>query len=193
MNHRFTVRGELDAPLHVVVAAYLDCEHYVHLHRSLTDRVEVVGHEGRTITVRQTWKWLGLKLGHLKSGTYVPPAEFRIDRVRPSPWWFPSIHHLVSIETRLVYAENRERDSTEFVFEVSLDLPFWLYPLRGALQRLIERMHEVQNDEDMALIKRRERLFGRGNAAPYLAEHHFMYHKDDYLRHFGEAARRGAR
>jgi hypothetical protein len=135
--------------------------------------------------VRQTWKELGLKLGHIKHGTYVPPAEFLIDHVTPSPWWLPSVHHFMGIRTRLRYFDNKPRDSTGFVFDVELELPFWLWPLRRFMQQLVERMHDVQNMEDMVLIKRRERLFGRGDATDYLADHHFMYHKDDYLKHFG--------
>ena len=37
MKHRFLVTEFLDAPLPVVVAAYLDCEHYVYLHRALSE------------------------------------------------------------------------------------------------------------------------------------------------------------
>lgn len=189
MKHKFTVTGNLDAPLAVTVAAYLDCEHYIYLHKSLTDSLEILGVEGRTITVRQSWKWFGLRLGHTKDCEYIPPCDFKIDRVLPSPRWFPSIHHFISISTYLAYTENKRTDSTDFRFDVELDMPVWLYPLRGPMQRLIEKMHDQQNAEDMALIKRREKLFGRGNISPYLAEQHFMYHKDDFIKHFGKVAR----
>jgi hypothetical protein len=189
MKHRFTVTGNLDAPVAVTVAAYLDCEHYIYLHKSLTDSLEIMGVKGRVITVRQSWKWFGLRLGHIKDCEYIPPCEFKISNVLPSPRWFPSIHHFISIYTYLAYIENKKTDSTDFSFDVELDMPFWLFPLRGFMQRLIEKMHDQQNAEDMALIKRREKLFGRGNITPYLAEHHFMYHKDDYLKHFGQAGR----
>ena len=189
MIHRFTVVEELDCPLAVAVAAYLDCEHYIHLHRSLTDSLEVVKVDGFKVTVRQTWKALGLKLGHDKTGEYVPPAEFLIYDVVPAPKWFPSVHHVLDIRTRLRYTPVPERDSTMMTFDVELGLPFWLWPLRGLLQRLIERLHAQQNAEDLAMIKRRERLVGRENLlAVYLKDHHFCYHKDEFLKHFGRKA-----
>jgi hypothetical protein len=181
--------GEMDAPIHVNVAAYLDCEHYIFLHRGLTDSVEVVAHEGLKVTVRQSWKALGLELGHFKTGTYIPPSEFHIEDVRPSPWWIPSIHHVVGIETHLKYWPIPERDSTGFSFDVELDLPFWLYPFRKRLEALISRLHDQQVEEDIAMIKRRERLFGRGNISIYLADHQFLYHKKEFLEHYGKAGR----
>lgn len=187
MKHRFTMRGEMDGPVAVHVAAYLDCEHYVFLHRDLTDSVEVVAHEGLKVTVRQSWKAFGLTLGHYKTGTYVPPSEFHLEDVRPSPWWFPSIHHLVGIETHLAYSPVPGRDATAFRFDVELTMPFWLYPLRGFLETLIGRLHDRQIDEDLAMIKRRERLFGRGNIAAYLADRQFLYHKETFLKHYGRA------
>lgn len=186
MKHRFTVAEELDCPLAVAVAAYLDCEHYLYLHRSLTDSLEIMKVDGLKITVRQSWKAFGLKLGHDKTGEYLPPSEFRIYGVTPAPRWFPSVHHFVDITTRLRYAAVPERDATMMTFDVELGLPFWLWPARGLLQRLIETLHAAQNAEDLAMIRRRERLVGRENLlAAYLRDHHFCYHKDEFLKHFG--------
>lgn len=186
MKHEFTVVEELDCPLPVAVAAYLDCEHYLYLHKGLTDSLEIIKVDGFKITVRQSWKAFGIKLGHDKTGEYLPPAEFRIYDVVPAPRWIPSVHHLVDIKTRLRYAAAAERDATAMTFDVELDLPFFLWPLRGFLQRLIERMHAQQNAEDMGMIKRREKLVGRENLlAAYLRPHHFSYHKDEFLKRFG--------
>lgn len=186
MKHEFTVIEELDCPLPVAVAAYLDCEHYLHLHKGLTDSLEVLKVDGFKVTVRQSWKAFGIKLGHDKTGEYLPPAEFRIYDVVPAPRWIPSVHHLIDIKTRLRYAAVPERDATAMTFDVALDMPFWLLPLRGLLQRLIERMHAQQNAEDLAMIKRREKLVGRENLlAVYLRPHHFCYHKDEFVKRFG--------
>ena len=186
VKHRFTVVDELDCSVAVSVAAYLDCEHYVFLHRSLTDSVELVKVDGLKVTVRQSWKAFGLKLGHDKTGEYVPPAEFLIYDVVPAPRWFPSVHHVMDIKTRLRYTPVAGRDATLMTFDVELDLPFFLWPLRGFLQRLVERLHAQQIVEDMDMIKRREKLVGRENLlAVYLKDHHFCYHKDEFLKHFG--------
>jgi hypothetical protein len=185
MKHRFTVVDELDCSVAVSVAAYLDCEHYVYLHRSLTDSVEVVKVEGFKVTVRQSWKALGLKLGHDKTGEYVPPAEFLIYDVVPAPRWFPSVHHVMDIKTRLRFTPAAG-DKTLMTFDVELDLPFFLWPLRGFLQGLVEKLHAQQVAEDMEMIAYREKLVGRENLlAVYLKDHHFCYHKDEFLKHFG--------
>jgi len=189
MKHSFSVVEELDCSLAISVAAYLDCEHYVFLHRSLTDSVDIVKVDGFKVTVRQSWKGLGLKLGHVKTGEYVPPGEFLIYDVKPSPAWFPSIHHVLDIKTRLRYVALPERDATKMIFDVELDMPFWLWPLRGTFQRLVEKLHAQQVAEDMAMISRRERLYGRENLlAVYLKDHHFCYHKDEFMKHFGRPA-----
>jgi hypothetical protein len=193
MRHSFSVVEEMDAPIPVLVAAYLDCEHYVYLHRSLTDNVEVVAAEGFKVTVRQTWKAWGLTLGHYKTGQWVPPAEFLVYDVKPYPSWFPSPHHFMGLATRLRYTPSGNGDRTMMTFDVDLDLPFFLWPFRFVLQRLIEKMHAQQNDEDMAMIRRREKLYGRGNISSYLAKHHFCYHKDEFTRLFGPQAKTESR
>lgn len=186
MKHSFTVVEELDTIVPIAVGAYLDCEHYLHLHRSITDSLEIIKHEGRVVEVRQSWKWLGLRLGHTKRGEYIPPAEFKVTEVKPYPFWIPSIHHFVGIYTHIKYTAHPERNTTVMTFYVELDLPFWMWPLRKRMQTLIERMHERQNIEDMVCIKRRAKLFGRENYSAYLADHQFLYHKDDYVAHFGQ-------
>jgi len=40
------------------------------------------------------------------------------------------------------------------------------------------------------MIERRARLFGRENNAVYLADHQFILHKEEYLRHFGPNSKR---
>ena len=51
---------------------------------------------------------------------------------------------------------------------VETKLPFWLYPLRYLIQKGIEKLKVA---EDMEMIYRREKLFGRGNNSVYLADH----------------------
>ena len=60
---------------------------------------------------------------------------------------------------------------------VEIKLPFWLYPLRYLIQKGIEKLKVA---EDMEMIYRREKLFGRGNNSVYLADHQFILYKDDH-------------
>ena len=68
---------------------------------------------------------------------------------------------------------------------VETKLPFWLYPLRCLIQKRIEKLKIEKDAEDMEMIYRREKLFGRGNNSVYLADHQFMLYKDDYVKHYG--------
>ena len=68
---------------------------------------------------------------------------------------------------------------------VETKLPFWLYPLRYLIQKGIKKLKIEKDAEDMEMIYRREKLFGRGNNSVYLADHQFMLYKDDYVKHYG--------
>lgn len=187
MIHKFSLIYELDAPIAIAVAAYLDSEHYIFLHSGYTNKYEVLEHEphSRVIRVRQTWKLFGISIGQVYTCEYVPPAQFKNYAIQPSPWYIPSIHHLVSITTDLKYLPNPEKDTTISILDVEIKLPFWLYPFRFLLQKGIEKLKVEKDAEDMEMIDRREKLFGRGNNSVYLAEHQFMLYKDDYVKHYG--------
>ncbi len=189
MKHSFTVVEELDTTVAIAVGAYLDCEHYMFLHKNLSGTVEIAKVEGRKVTVKQGWKWMGMQMGHFKTGEYVPPARFLIYDVVPANKWIPSIHHLIGIKTDLRYKTHPERNTCMMTFDVELTMPFFLYPFRKILQRMIEKMHAQQNAEDMACLKYRAAMFGRENNSAYLAPHQFLYHKDDYARSFGQQSK----
>jgi hypothetical protein len=189
MIYKFSLTYELDAPIAIAVAAYLDSEHYIFLHNDYTDKYAVLDHEphARIITVRQTWKLFGLSMGQVYTCEYVPPAQFKNYDVKPSPWYVPSIHHLISVSTDLRYLPNPEKDTTISILDVEVKLPFWLYPLRYLIQKGIEKLKVEKDAEDMEMIYRREKLFGRGNNLVYLADHQFMLYKDDYVKYYGNS------
>lgn len=195
MKHRFTLVYELDCPLHIAVVTYLDAEHYIFLHRKHTDLYEVVKREPLKTTIRQAWKLGGVHLGYTSVGEYRPPAEFLNYGIRPNPRWIPSFWHLVDIKTHLIYSEIPGTDRTLSTLEVEVDLPFFLWPLRHRMQRRIERLKIEKDDEDIVMIKRREKLYGRGNLVGYLHEGQFLLYKDAFVEHFGhvaEQAKKGA-
>lgn len=188
MRHRFRVTEEQDTTVAVAVGAFLDCEHYVHLHRSIMASFEVLAYDPakHTIRARQQMRWMGLKFGHECTIEYQPPGRFRTTDIVPSPRWMPSVHRLLrNSVVDVCYRRHPARDATLMQFDMEFDLPFWLYPFRGAIQSVLERMHHLKEEEDLRVFARRARLFGRDNNACYLAEHQFLLHKDEYLRCFG--------
>lgn len=185
MKYQFSLVYDLDTTLACAVAAYLDGEHYIFLHHKYSDKYEVLEYQNRILTVRQSWKLLGMQIGQVYTAEYIPPARFKNYNVKPYPWFIPSIHHLICVTTDLKYAEDLERNVTVSALDVEIEMPWWLYPWRSYLQKLIEKLKIEKDAEDMEMIKRREKLFGRGNIAAYLPDHQFMIHKDDFVRFFG--------
>ncbi|HEV2764339.1 MAG TPA: hypothetical protein VGV38_15270 [Pyrinomonadaceae bacterium] len=184
MKHEFEIRYELDAPLAVSVGLYLDCEHYIFLHRALSNRLEVLEAGADSLTYRQSWNVFGLAFGQVYKSRYVAPATFVNYDVEPSPRWLPSVHHLVKVRTTLRYYET-DRRTTLSRLTVELQMPGWLAPLKGFICRTIERVKILKDLEDAAVIDRRARLFGRLDNSAFLKRRQFLLHKDEYLRHFG--------
>ena len=87
--------------------------------------------------------------------------------------------------TRVLYTEIPERNSTWSRLEIDLDLPFWLWPFRRFIERAITRLKVEKDEQDIDMIRRRAALFGRENNSIYLADHQFILHKDQYVKHFG--------
>jgi hypothetical protein len=185
VKHRFTVIHEQDCTPAEAVGAFLDCEHYIYLHNQLITRMDVLRVEGRAVTYRQYLKFLWLRTTQEMTLEYFPPGHFSTYNIKPSPWWVPSIHHLIKVTVDVDYSAHPERDTTMMRFDCQLDMPFWLWPTRKLLQRALERMHWQKDQEDLEAIWRRQKLFGRGNIAHLIAPHQFLLHKDDYIAHFG--------
>jgi hypothetical protein len=185
VKHSFTVIHEQDCTPAEAVGAFLDCEHYIYLHSQLITRMDVLKVEGRAVTYRQHLQFLGLRTTQEMTLEYQPPGHFRTYDIKPSPWWVPSVHHIVKVIVDVDYSAHPDRDTTIMRFDCQLDMPFWLWPARKVLQWALERMHWQKDQEDLEAIQRRARLFGRGNIAHLIAPHQFLLHKDDYIAHFG--------
>jgi hypothetical protein len=186
VKHTFSLIYELDTTVAAAVAAYLDVEHYAFLHEKYLPTYEVIAHEGRRIRVLQTWQLAGLKFGNYCTSEYIPPARFLNYELASSPWWLPSIHHLISTKTDLRYYPNATGEKTVSHLDVEVDMPFFLWPFRRYIERKLTTLKIEKDREDIEMIERRARLFGRGNIASYLAEHQFMLHKDAFIEHYGQ-------
>jgi len=187
MKHRFSLIYELDTTVAFAVAAYLDAEHYAYLHNKYSPRFEVLSEDGYRLEVEQTWRYAGWTIGQIYTAEYQPPARFLQYDIRPSPWWMASIHHVVRTRTDLRYYPTPDGEKTISHLEVELDIPFWLWPLRHVLERQLCSLKREKDQEDIEMIQRRAKLFGRGNIKDYLADHQFLFHKDAFVEHFGGA------
>jgi hypothetical protein len=192
VKHTFSLVYEIDTTVPVAVAVYLDAEHYVFLHSKYGPKWQVLRVDGHKVVCKQTVRHGWLRTGQLCTAEWVPPARFLNYGIRPSPWWIPSIHHVMRTRTDLCYYPNESGTATVSQLDVELDLPFFLWPLRHAIERKICKLKREKDDEDIALIERRARIFGRDNIRSYLADHQFMLHKEDFVKHFGGDAAEAA-
>jgi len=183
--HEFKLIYELDTTVACAVAAYLDAEHYVYLHNKYSPKYEVLEREGRRIRIAQKWLLGNLVVGQSLWTEYEPPARFINYEVSPSPSWLPSIHHVMKTRTDLRYYPTADGKRTVSDLTVTLDMPFWLYPARGILEERLSTLKKEKDQEDVEMLLRRDKIFGRGNIKGYLQDHQFMLHKDDFVKHFG--------
>ncbi|MBI3544176.1 MAG: hypothetical protein HY075_12975 [Deltaproteobacteria bacterium] len=191
MKHRFRVVEEQDCTVAVAIGAYLDCEHYVHLHRSIMTKLSIDKVEGRKVTWRQGLRWLGfLKITQTFVMEYFPPGHFKSYDMKAYPRWLPQFHHFVKTVMDVRYTKHPQRDATVMTFDCEMDMPFFLWPFRNVFQGIVEKMHHLKDQEDLDMIHRRDKFFGRGNINSYLAEGQFLLFKDDYVAHFAHEAQR---
>jgi hypothetical protein len=192
VKHRFELVYSMDTTLGCAVAAYLDAEHYAFLHSKYSPQYEVLHRQGRTIRIRQRWTQGHVRIGQTCTTEYAPPARFLNYDIAGVPVWLPSVHHLITTRTELFYYPDATGERTISHLVVDLELPAIFSPLLPKLEQRMTALKQEKDLEDMEMIFRRERLFGRGNIRGYLADYQFMLHKDDFVRHFGtpEAERR---
>jgi hypothetical protein len=174
----------------MAVGAYLDCEHYIHLHEKWSSKYEILHVEPLCMTVKQTWKMFGFfPIGQVYKTQYLPPARFLNHSIKPYPFWFPSIHHLLKITTDQKYSESPQSKKTISRLDVEIEMPFFLWPFRKLIQRSMTELKSQKDAEDIRMIQRRSKLFGENCHLAYLVEHQFILHKDEYCKHFGNLAK----
>lgn len=185
MKHTFELIYELDTSVGCAVAAYLDAEHYVFLHKRYSPVYEPIEKDGRRIKIRQEWHLGRLRVGQELWTEYEPPARFINYGITSFPWWLPSIHHVMKTRTDLRYYPTTDGQRTVSHLTVELDMAAWLYPFRHLIEKKICELKKEKDREDVEMLLRRDKIFGPNNLRAYLADHQFMLHKDDFVKHFG--------
>jgi len=193
MQHTFELIYELDCTVGEAVAAYLDAEHYMFLHKSYVPSYEVLWQDGAKIAILQSWQKGPIKFGNSCITEYDPPARFLNYDLRPVPTWMPSIHHLVKTWTELRYYPTEDKQRTVSHLTVKLDMPWFIWPFRNLIQARLTRLKIEKDQEDVDMIARCQKIFGRGNLNNYLRKDIFMLHKDAFVAHFGQPGRSACR
>ena len=185
MRHTFEVIYEIDCTVGEAVAAYLDAEHYMYLHKVYASDYQALWQDGRRIAILQSWRLGGLAFGNSCTTEYQPPARFLNYDLKPIPLWMPSIHHLIRTRTDLRYYPAENGKHTVSHLTVTLDIPWFLWPLRKLIEARLTQLKIEKDQEDVDMIARMQKMFGRGNLSHYFRKDVFMLHKDAFMAHFG--------
>lgn len=183
--HTFTYKYEIDATLGEAVAAYLDAEHYSFLHEKYLPEYEIQNCGNLKTKITQRWRLGMLTFGQSCICEYRPPACFLNYDIKPVSKFTPSIHRFIKTVTELNYYENKETNHLVSDLKVTMEMPLLLFPFRKLIERKLKKLKWEKDLEDMAMISRRQKLFGRDNLKPYFAKHQFMLYKDEFCKHFG--------
>jgi hypothetical protein len=192
VKHTFKLIYELDTTVACAVAAYLDAEHYVFLHKTYLPEYEAIEHDGNRIKIRQAWTFAGIKVDQECWTEYQAPARFMNYEISSSPWWIPTIHHVMKTKTDLRYYPTKDGKRTVSDLTVELDMPLALWPFRKLIEKKLCALKWEKDKEDIEMVERRAKIFGRGNVRSYWADHQFMLHKEAFMEHFGPEATKGA-
>lgn len=188
MKHSFNYVYELDTTVACAVAAYLDAEHYVFLHRKYLPEYEAIEHDGNRIKIRQSWHLGKLKVSQECWTEYKAPARFLNYELTSTPWYIPTVHHVIKTVTDLRYYPTADGKKTVSDLRVEIDMPFFLWPLRHVMEKKLKQLKWEKDKEDIEMVERRAKVYGRGNLRGYFSDHQFMLHKEDFMKHFGPGA-----
>jgi hypothetical protein len=175
MRYAFRLaEDDYDYDVLTAVTAYLDCEHYAWLHARNYSHYEILEDGPTTSRIIQHSKYLGItfKQHHLRE--YLPPSEFRMASDRP----FGIYTH-----TRFV---ARADGGVHRTVDVTIDLPWVLWPLRTLLAAHLRRYDARVYGEDAAAAVRRTRYLGKNNWAWAFRPSQFLLHKDAVIAAFRE-------
>jgi hypothetical protein len=130
----------------------------------------------------EVMKVFGMKFGQIYTVEYKPPFTFRQFDFKPLKKF--GLFSLMELETILNYFPTN-RNTTLSELTTNLTLPFWLYPLRTLIKFVLKRVKVIKDLEDLGMINRRARLFGRTNISSYFKEDQFLLFKKDFYKNFG--------
>ena len=150
MKHSFTITKRMEAWLPLVIANYLDLEH-IPVHSGLRG-CEVLAESASTACFTLTSQVGPFAVRNVHYFEFRAPCE---------------ILHIVKTPLGPMRVVSTAREvpgadpvCTEVVVQVEIDLPAWVYPLRGVVERILRHLNRVVLDEDMTILARRQRIFG---------------------------------
>ncbi len=166
------VDDDFDYDVLTAVTAYLDCEHYAWLHARNYSHYEILEDGPTTSRIIQHSMYFGFTFKQRHFREYLPPSEFKMASDKPFP-----------INTHTTFKPRADGGVHRSV-DVTMDLPFFLWPFRGLLAAHLRRYDARVYSEDAAAARRRERYLGKNNWAWAFRPSQFLLHKDAVMQAF---------
>lgn len=178
MKHRFTIVKAIPASRSNVIANYLDLEH-LPVHRGLTDCV-VKSETDRAACFEMTTKVGPFRFKNVHYFEFRPPRQ--IYHAIKSP-----LGPMYVLSTVDELDSGTERVRSEVTVETTLDLPRFLYPLRGVIEKLLRHLNDVVLREDRVILDRRQALLG-DTVEDYLRDQQRILFKETFRQHYSSRA-----
>ena len=205
MKFEFTQKYTFPVTVESAVVTYLDCEHYIFLHRSHEIAYKIVSINEEKCISEIIYKW-----AQKTTTEYINKNEFKQYDVKIKGFGPAFLANFIDVKTSLKYYKNNKdqlvgniddnfkeiyvkKDNNIVISEIqySLNLPIALYPFKNYLRKKLKTMKEKKDLEDLFMIRRRIKLFGSDDInkesqywKPYFEKSYFLLFKDKFLENF---------
>ena len=210
MRFKFTQKYTFPVTVESAVVTYLDCEHYIFLHKSHEVSYKILSVNNNKCISEIIYKSGIFKWTQRSTTEYINKNEFRQYGIKIRGFGPAFLANFINVETSLKYYKN---DKNQFVGDIdndfkdiyievynntviseityNIDLPFVLYPFRNILRKRLEKMKQQKDLEDLSMIRRRIKLFGKDKIdknslywEPYFKKSYFLLFKDRFIENF---------
>tara|TARA_B100000768_G_C11284429_1_gene381168 strand:+ start:1067 stop:1711 length:645 start_codon:yes stop_codon:yes gene_type:complete len=213
MYYSFIQKYTFPTTVASAVVTYLDCEHYIFLHRSCEQAYKIISIEGNKCISEIRYKSGIFSWSQISTTEYIAPAQFKQYDVIIRGFG-PAIlagYLLKNIRTTLTYYENDKAISITDIdtpkknielkkedriviseIKYEMDIPFFLFMFRGYIEKKLKAMKIKKDSEDLYMIRRRIMLFGDDKSLekdceywkPYFKKSYFLLFKENFFKSF---------
>ena len=210
MKFEFTQKYTFPVTVESAVVTYLDCEHYIYLHRSHEIAYKIISINEEKCISEIIYKSGIFKWAQKTTTEYINKNEFKQYDVKIKGFGPAFLANFIDVKTSLKYYKNNKNqlvgniddnfneiyikhDNNIVISEIkySLNLPIFLYPFKNYLRKKLKTMKEKKDLEDLFMIRRRMKLFGDDNInkeseywKPYFKKSYFLLFKDRFIENF---------
>jgi|TARA_B110000238_G_scaffold34708_1_gene35950 hypothetical protein len=210
MKFEFTQKYTFPVTIESAVVTYLDCEHYIFLHRSHEVSYKIISITNEKCISEIMYKSGIFKWTQTSTTEYINKNEFKQYDIKIRGFGPAFLANFINVETSLKYYKNNKnqfvgdidnnfkdiyinKDNDTVISEIKyhLDLPFVLYPFKNFLRKKLKKMKEQKDLEDLFMIRRRIKLFGTDEVdkdsrywQAYFRKSYFLLFKDSFIKNF---------